>query len=56
MTCHFACPMTGIKVQAKLPDDFMRPETRVVSLDCPICQRQHLVHVKDIERDKEPER
>ncbi len=55
-TYLFNCPMTGLKVQAALPDDFIGPDTRVVSLDCPICRRQHLVHVKDVERDKEAER
>jgi hypothetical protein len=48
--CRFVCPMTGAKVEATIPK-VLDPDVRVVPLECPICQRSHLVHVKDIERD-----
>jgi hypothetical protein len=39
----FQCPVTGFRVQALIPESEINPDTVCVPLDCPICNRPHLI-------------
>jgi hypothetical protein len=39
----FECPMTGRHVQGRIDDELVGPNTIVVPVDCPICNRTHLI-------------
>jgi len=40
----FKCPVTGKSIQGLIPDAAIGPDTVWVPVDCPICQRPHLIN------------
>jgi hypothetical protein len=43
----YRCPSTGRKVQALVADGVIGPDTVLVPLDCPMCNRPHLVDLAE---------
>ena len=40
---EFQCPRTGCQVQGIIDDELVGPNTIVVPVDCPICNRLYLI-------------
>jgi hypothetical protein len=39
----FWCPITHKQVQSAIDDDLIGPDTVIVPVDCPTCNRPHLI-------------
>lgn len=39
----FWCPISDKQVQSAIDDDLIGPDTVIVPVDCPICNRPHLI-------------
>jgi len=46
----YTCPMTGHKVEALVDETMIDPKVSGVAVDCPICQRPHLVDPATFEK------
>jgi hypothetical protein len=46
----YKCPVTGTAVHARVPKDLIGPHTVSVPMDCPICNRPHLINPADCEK------
>jgi len=49
----YSCPVTGRRVQSLVDESDIIKWKRTLLLDCPICNRQHIVSVEDIEHIKD---
>jgi hypothetical protein len=39
----FHCPVTGRQVQGTIEDGLIGPNTILIPVDCPLCNRPHLI-------------
>lgn len=42
----FTCPRSGSLVQGSIPNAAIGPDTVYVPVDCPICQRPHVIDLE----------
>jgi hypothetical protein len=42
----FQCPVTGLSVQGVVAEGMIGPNTICIPLDCPMCNRPHLIDPK----------
>ena len=45
----YSCPVTGRRVQSLVDESDIIKWKRTLLLDCPICNRSHIVSVEDIQ-------
>jgi hypothetical protein len=44
----FTCPRTGFSVQSLIAESVIVKNTIHIPVDCPICERQHILNLADI--------
>jgi hypothetical protein len=52
----YKCPTTGTSVHTRVPKDLIGPDTVSVPMDCPICNRSHLINPADCEEPGDDDR
>lgn len=45
----YKCPMTGTAVHMRVAKNLIGPDTVSVPMDCPICNRPHLINPAECE-------